>query len=287
MAIFATAVIWGSSFIVLKSALDSIGTMWVLSIRFTFSALLMLLICGKKVRSMERRVLRGGLLMGLFLAAAYIVQTYGLLYTTPGKNAFLTATYCVQVPFLAWLMYRRKPGAANVLAAFICVTGIGFVSLQNGMGRINIGDVLTLICGVFYSLQIILLERYAESADAVSITAVQFVSAAAVCWLGALFFEAPPETMGGGAWLSVAYLSLMCTAVCFFLQAWGMKYTPSSTAAMLMTLEAVFGALFSVLIYGERITLKIFLGFVLIFAAVFINEVIADKVNGLFKPKAS
>jgi len=282
LAIFTTAVIWGTSFVVLKNALDSIGTMWVLSIRFTFSSLLMLLVAGKKLRSMKRQAVRGSVLMGLSLAAAYIVQTYGLLYTTPGKNAFLTATYCIQVPFLAWAVYRRKPRAVNLLSAVVCIAGIGLVSLERDMGRINMGDILTLLCGVFYSLQIIMLEQYADSADAVSISAVQFAAAAVVCWLGALLLEKPPVGLTGSAWFNIGYLSLMCTAVCFFLQAWGMKYTPSSTAAMLMTLEAVFGAFFSVILYGEKITLKLFLGFALIFAAVVMNEVIADKINRLF-----
>lgn len=282
LAIFSTAIIWGTSFIVLKSALDSIDTMWVLAIRFTVSALIMFLIAGKRVRVMERRAFRGSAMMGLALAAAYIFQTYGLVYTTPGKNAFLTATYCVLVPFLAWAVYKRKPGVANVIAAVVCVVGIGFVSLESGLGHINSGDILTLICGLFYSVQIIMMEHYSDSADAVSISAVQFLAAAVVCWGGALGFENVPVGLSGEAWLMILYLSVMCTAVCFFLQAWGMKYTPSSTAAMLMTLEAVFGVIFSVLIYGEKLSIKTFTGFTLIFAAVLMSEVFSEKINGLF-----
>jgi len=210
--------------------------------------------------------------MGLCLAAAYIVQTYGLLYTTPGKNAFLTATYCVLTPFLAWLVYKRRPGVSNVLAALICIVGVGLVSLNESITDINIGDILTLISGFFYSFQIILLENYSDSGEASTITAIQFVTAALVCWVGALVFEAPPVNVPAGAWLEIAYLSIMCTAVCFFLQAWGMKYTPSSTVAMLMTLEAVFGVIFSVLFFNELVTAKMLFGFVLIFVAVVLSE---------------
>ena len=287
LAIFSTAIIWGTSFIVLKSALDSIGTMWVLAIRFTVSALLMFLFAAKKIRSMSLRAVKGSTLMGLALAAAYIFQTYGLVYTTPGKNAFLTATYCVLVPFLAWAVYKRKPGIANLIAAVVCVVGIGFVSLESGMGQINFGDILTLICGLFYSAQIIMMEQYSDSSDALCISTVQFLAAAIVCWLGALAFESAPADVSGEAWLMILYLSVMCTAVCFFLQAWGMKYTPSSTAAMLMTLEAVFGALFSVLLYGEKLSIRTFSGFVLIFAAVLMSEVFSGKINQLFARKAT
>lgn len=272
LALLSTAMIWGTSFVVLKNALGSIGSMWVLAIRFTVASLLMLVLVRGKIRSITRRCLCGSALMGVSLAAAYIIQTYGLYYTTPGKNAFLTATYCVQTPFLAWLFYRRRPGLSNVLAAVLCVAGIGFVSLSAGFGQLNLGDVLTLCCGVFYSLQIILMEHYIDSGDAAAISAVQFLTAAAICWAGALLFETPPVGMTGRAWMDIAYLSVMCTGVCFFLQAWGMRYTPSSSAAMIMTLEAVFGAMVSILFYHELVTGKIALGFALIFAAVVISE---------------
>ncbi|MBQ9686322.1 MAG: DMT family transporter [Oscillospiraceae bacterium] len=272
LALLFTAIIWGTSFVILKNALGSVGTLWVLAIRFTVSALIMLAVAGRHLKTVSRRCVRGSVIMGVFLATAYIVQTYGLVYTTPGKNAFLTATYCVLTPFLAWAIYHRRPGASNILAAILCVTGIGFVSLGEGLTELNRGDLLTLACGVFYSLQIITMENYSDSGEASLIAAIQFVTAAVICWAGALAFEQPPVHVSVGAWLNIAYLSVMCTAVCFFLQAWGMKYTPSSTAAMLMTLEAVFGVIISVLFYHEQLTGKIAFGFVLIFAAVLLSE---------------
>ena len=272
LAIFATAVIWGTSFVVLKNTLDSMGTLWVLAIRFTVSALLLCLMAGRHLKSISKPCIKGGVMMGIFLAAAYIVQTYGLLYTTPGKNAFLTATYCVLTPFLAWLVYKRKPGMFNVIAAVFCIAGVGFVSLNEGFNDINIGDVLTIICGLFYSFQIILLENYSDAGEASTLTAIQFVTAAVICWTGALIFEAPPQNVPASAWMEIAYLSVMCTAVCFYLQAWGMKYTPSSTVAMIMTLEAVFGVIFSVLLFKEVVTGKMLIGFVLIFVAVVFSE---------------
>ena len=272
LAIFATAIIWGTSFVVLKNTLDSMGTMWVLAIRFTVSSLILCLMARKHLPKLNKACVKGGVMMGICLAVAYIVQTYGLVYTTPGKNAFLTATYCVLTPFLAWLVYKRKPGIFNVIAAVLCITGVGFVSLNEGFTQINIGDVLTLICGLFYSLQIILLENYSDTGEASTITAIQFVTAALICWAGALMFEDVPQNVQLGAWMEIAYLSVMCTAVCFFLQAWGMKYTPSSTVAMIMTLEAVFGVIFSVLFFEEAVTLKMLIGFVLIFVAVVFSE---------------
>lgn len=283
LALFTAALIWGTSFVVLKSALGNVGTMWTLAIRFTLAAFIMLIPAAKKLRRVKKRTLRGGVLMGMCLAVAYIVQTYGLSYTTPGKNAFLTSTYCVLVPFMAWGIYKRKPGFFNIAAAVLCVTGIGFVALNSGFEQLNVGDVITVFCGIFYSLQIVMLEQYAGETDSLTITGIQFAAAAVLCWLGALLFESAPVNVPLSAWMNILYLSVMCTAVCFFLQAWGMRYTPSAEAAMLLTLEAVFGTLISVLFFGEKLTPRLVFGFALIFVAVLVSEVGEELYKKHFK----
>lgn len=282
-ALLTTAVIWGSSFVILKNAIDGLGVMWVLAMRFTISAVLLLALAGKRLRSMSRASVSGSVLIGVCLAAAYIVQTYGLKYTTPGKNAFLTTTYCVMVPFLAWLVYKRKPGLHNVAAAVLCVAGIGFVALDAGFGEVNTGDVLTIFSGVFYALQIILMEQYISGCDSLSVSAVEFSTAAVICLVGTFAFEGTPVMPASGQIFAVLYLAVMCTALCFFLQAWGMKYTPSSTAAMIMTLEAVFGTIFSVILYHEQVTPRLLAGFALIFVAVVLSETGTELLKKLRK----
>ncbi len=271
-ALFATSLLWGTSFVILKNTLESVGTLWILAIRFSLAALLLGAFAGKRLLRVRRLQLRGGVLMGLCLAAAYILQTYGLKNTTPGKNAFLTAVYCVLVPFLAWMIYRRKPQTQHVLAAILCLVGIGFVSLSGAQSGFNIGDALTLACGIFYALQIIVVEQYGEGGDALCLSVIQFAVAAAICWAGALPLEPVPVNVSPAAWFNIAYMGFVCTGVCFFLEAWGMKSTPSSTAAVIMTLESVFGVLTSVLFYHEQITPRLLLGFALIFCSVLLAE---------------
>lgn len=273
LALLATAIIWGSSFVVLKSSLDSMGTLWVLSVRFIVAALLLGLAAGKRLWHVSKRCLKGSVMMGLCLAVAYIVQTYGLMYTTPGKNAFLTAAYCVLTPFLAWAIYKRRPGKMALVAAFLCISGVGLVALNEGLGQVNIGDVLTLCCGVFYALQIIMLENYRDSGNAITISAIQFAAGAVICLAGALIFEPVPTAISSRAFWELAYLSVMCTAVCFFLQAWGARTVSSSVTAIIMSLESVFGVLTSVIFYGEKVIGKMLLGFALIFMAVIVSEV--------------
>ena len=274
-ALICTTLIWGTSFVVLKSALDSITPLWVLSIRFGGAALIMLLARIPQLKKLDKQYIKGGVVMGVCLAAAYTVQTYGLVYTTPGKNAFLTATYCILVPFLYWLMFGKKPDKFNISAAVICLVGMGFVCLNKDLS-VNIGDVLTIFCGLFYGLHIIATSHYVKNRNPLLLTMLQFAVGAVVCLVLALLFEPKPQSIPSGSWAGIAYLTVMCTGVCFFLQTLGQKYTPPSAAAVIMTLESVFGTALSVIMGQETLTFNICLGFVLIFTAILISETKLD-----------
>ena len=270
-ALIAMTFIWGTSFVILKNMLESISTLYILAVRFTGAALIMAVFGAREWRKADRKYLIGGALMGACMFVAYVFQTYGLVYTTPGKNAFLTTTYCVIVPFLCWLIRGRKPDGWNIAAAVLCVIGVGLISLDAKLS-VNKGDILTVICGLFYALHIIVSAAYVRGRSVILLTAVQFGTAAVLSWISAVMFAPAPSGAPASAWLSVAYLCIMCTAVCFGLQAFGQKYSPPSQTAVIMTLESVFGAAISVVFFNEKLTLKIFLGFAAMFIAVLISE---------------
>ena len=269
--LIGATLLWGSSFVVLKTTLDTVPTLWVLAIRFTGAALLLGLAFIKQLRTIDRGCLKAGLLMGLALYAAYTLQTFGLERTTPGKNAFLTATYCVIVPFLWWALEKKRPDGYNLLAAAVCITGMALVSLSEGLS-VGPGETLTMCCGLFYALHIIFTSRGVEKYGVGVLTMLQFAVAAALCWLTAPLSAPFPETIPSSSWLSIAYLCLMCTGACYILQTLGQKYTSPQTSSILLTLESVFGTLISVVFYHEQLTLRELFGFVLIFIAVIISE---------------
>lgn len=271
LALIATTLIWGSSFVILKSTLDSITPLWVLAIRFGGAALIMLIACLPKLKKLDKQYIKGGAVMGLCLALAYILQTYGLVYTTPGKNAFLTATYCILVPFLYWAIAGTKPDKFNISAAIVCLVGMGFVCLGNDLS-INIGDMLTICCGLFYGLHIIATSRAVDGRDALILTMLQFFFGGLICLAGAAIFEPVPTDIPSSSWASIAYLTFMCTGLCFFLQTIGQKYTPPSQVAVILTLESVFGTAISVALGQENLTFGIVLGFCLIFCAILTSE---------------
>ena len=271
LALLVCTLIWGTSFVVLKDALGSVPTLWILAIRFTGAALLMALFAGKKLKTLDRGYLRGGAVMGLCLALAYILQTFGLVYTTPGKNAFLTDTYCVLVPFLWWFFKKVKPDRYNLTAAALCIVGIGLVSLTEKLS-IGVGDGVTLSCGLFYALHIIATSYFIEGRDPVLLSLVQFAAGAVLCWGLAPLAEPFPASVPAAAWWEIAYLCLMCTGVSFLLQTLWQKYTPPSEVSILLMLESVFGVILSVIFYHEHLTLRVLSGFALIFIAILISE---------------
>ena len=271
LALLGTTIIWGSSFIILKNTLNSLPTLWILAFRFSGAALIMALAANRQLKTLDRRALKYGLAMGAALYCAYTLQTYGLLYTTPGKNAFLTATYCVIVPFLWWAFFKKRPDRYNVAAALVCIAGMALVSLEGDLS-LGLGDALTMCCGLFYALHIIVSSRGLEKYAVLPLTTVQLATTAVLYWITAPVASPFPQSVPASAWLSVAYLCVMCTGACYFLQALGQKYTSAQSASIILTLESVFGTLFSVAFYHEQLTLKTVSGFVLIFAAVLISE---------------
>lgn len=271
LALIGATLLWGSSFVVLKTTLDSVPTLWVLAIRFTGAALLMGAASFKRLRGIDRGCIKAGVMMGVALYFAYTLQTFGLQYTTPGKNAFLTATYCVLVPFFWWAFAHKRPDGYNLAAAAVCITGMALVSLSGGL-TIGIGEGLTMCCGIFYALHIIFTSRGVAQYGVGELTTLQFATAALMCWITAPFSAPFPESVPSSAWLSIAYMCIFCTFVCYFLQTIGQKYTSPQTSSILLTLESVFGTIISVIFYHEQLTPREILGFALIFAAVVISE---------------
>ena len=270
--ILVATIIWGSTFFILKDTLDSVDLQFLLAFRFTLAAAILALVFWKSWKGMDRSCWWRGAVMGLFLYAAYTVQNYGLMRTTPGKNAFFTAVYCVLVPFLAWIVSRQRPDRFNVLAAVLCIVGIGFISWDGGFA-LGLGDCLTLISGLLYAWHITVTAKFAQNRDVFLLTVIQFIVVAVCCWIGTLITGGfPTNGLSGRAWAVLIYLGVAATALGLLFQNVGQKYTDPSSAAVLLSLEAPFGVAFSVIFTEERPSPMMYVGFVLIFAAILCSE---------------
>ena len=259
----------------MKNSVDVLPTFWLLAIRFSASAIVLAIVFLPRWKVCDKQYFIGGTVMGFCLFLAYTFQTYGLERTTPGKNAFFTAVYCVIVPFLYWLIAKRRPDKFNVLAAFLCIGGIALVSVTgSNASAFNFGDVLTLIGGFFFACHIVAVAKYSEGRDIFILTTLQFASFAIFSWIGVLVTQTTvsPSVFNQDLIFGLAYLVIFSSCGALLFQNIGQKYTAPATAAVLLSLEAPFGVLFSILLTDERPTALMFLGFALIFLAVVCSE---------------
>lgn len=270
-ALFLAALIWGGTFFIVKNTVDAFPPNLLLAWRFSIAFLLLGAVFFSRWKKLNRGYLWRGALMGLFLFLAYSVQTIGIQYTTPGKSAFLTAVYCVMVPFLYWITDKKAPDVFNIISALLCILGIGLISLTDNFS-IGFGDALTLLCGLFYALHIVVVAKFSQGRDIILLTVLQFGFSAVFSWIATLLFEEQPKAPGADAVWAVIFLAVVATTGGLLLQNLGQKHTHPSTASIILSLESVFGVLFSVLFYGEQMTAKLVVGFIFVFLAVIISE---------------
>ncbi len=271
-SLLLATLIWGSSFVVLKSTLDFLPIMFILSFRFLTAGVLLSLIFIKKMKKLTKDAVLSGGLIGVCLFLAYLLQTIGLANTTPGKNAFLTSVYCIIVPFLYWIVDKKRPDKYNIIAAVTCLAGIGLVSLNEDL-TFKFGDAMTLASGIFWASHIVLIAKFSKGHDPVILTILQFFACGTCSLVGTVFFEETPALSAlTGAGTELLYMAVFCTAVTLLCQNWGQSKLPPSNAAILLSLEAVFGVIFSILLYNEPIYPKLVFGFCLIFIATTISE---------------
>ena len=273
LALLLATLIWGSSFIIMKDALDDITTYYLLAIRFTGAFVLLGIVFWKKWKHINKEVIIAGFIMGTALIAAYAFQTFGLMDTTPGKNAFLTAGYCILVPFLFWGIAGSRPDKFNVIAAVLCIVGIGLVALDDNLS-VGRGDLLTLVCCVFYALHIVVSAKFTRTMDVMLLTIGQFFFAAMWSWVLAFLFEPPliVSEMSTEIWMVLGYLCVFATAGALGLQTFGLKYTSPSAGALILSLESVFGVIFSIMVGAEEVTARLLIGFAVIFFAIVVSE---------------
>lgn len=270
--LFATA-IWGFSFVVVKESVDVIPPLYMLAFRFTIASIAMALLFAKRLRNITKQMVLHGAWIGIWLFLAYVMQTWGCKYTTAGKNAFITVMYVVIVPFLSWLLFHKRPKLYSLIAAALALVGVGMLSL-NGEGGINSGDWMTLAASFFFAVHMIYVNHYGQTEDPVLLTLLQLATTAVLSWILAPLMEGAfptavwsPDMLG-----SMLYLGLLASMLGFLLQNVGQKYTPPATAALLMSMESVFGTLSSVVFLREHISPKMFAGCALVLFAVILAE---------------
>jgi drug/metabolite transporter (DMT)-like permease len=277
LALALVALIWGSTFVVVKQSLTGISTMYFLALRFGFATLCMTPLLLSAVRTSGAREawtgVRGGLVTAMFLWTGYLLQTFGLKYTSAGNSGFLTGLYIVLVPLIAAAWYRRWPKTAELIG--IAIAGLGMTVLTlpslSASFRMNRGDVLTLGCAIAFAFHLLVLGFYSKRERFEAVAFGQIAGAALLSTL-ALLIEPPHAVWNRQIVFAVLLTGLFATALAFALQTWGQQYTTATRTALLFALEPVFSAAAAVLFGGEHVTVYSLTGGALILTGVLTVE---------------
>lgn len=282
IALSGATVIWGSAFIAQSVGMDKIGPFTFQAVRCFLAVVFLfpasaLFSKGKPFWKSwaDPALWRSGVICGLALFAASSLQQIGLVYTDAGKAGFLTAMYIVFVPFLG-LFLGQRPGRNALLSLIPAIVGLYLLSCTSVSG-INKGDVLLLLCAVAFSVQILLIDRHCAGLDGLKLNCIQALVAAVLSVPWALLTETVDASRIASCWLPLGYAGILSMGVAYTLQIVGQKRVAPSAAALLMSLESVFAALFGWLLLHETMTGAEKLGCVLVFAAVVISQLPEKK----------
>lgn len=269
--LLVTALVWGSGFVVSAIALEQLTPFQVLAGRFLIAAIILSILFNKRFKTFTKNTIWQGVLLGVFLYIGFALQTYGLEHTTPSKNAFLTAINVIIVPLIGYLIYKRKIDRHELLGSILTIIGIGFLSLQDSF-TINIGDFLSILCAFAFAFSIYYTSVFVQKEDAISLTIIQFITTAILSVLGMTVVGEIPTSIDTQSIYAVIYLGIFSTTLAYVFQNIGQKYTTATRAAIILSLEAFFGTILSVLILKEVLTTKMIIGAVLIMVAILIAE---------------
>lgn len=301
LLLFLTAMIWGLGFSAQKSAGEQLPSFSIVCIRSAIAAAALFFVVLLFARRTERPLLSrrggrlsldvskrewiGGALCGLSLALASVLQQSGMnLGSTPGKASFITSLYIVFVPLLG-LLYGRRTSFPVLLGILAAVGGAFLLAFDPASGEslgFSAGDLLLFGCALVYAVQIIVIDRYSPSSDGARMSMVQF----AVCSLTALPFAVIFEGKEllaadyGVAILPLLYLGVFSSGVGYTLQILAQKRVHPAVACAVLSLESVFGLLFGMLLHGERLGTREWIGCTVLFAAVVYTQLVAEGKKG-------
>jgi drug/metabolite transporter (DMT)-like permease len=273
LSLLGITVVWGSTFVLVKNALDNISPVLFLALRFTLATALLLVLFRRTLRhTWTWRGALSGAVAGIFLYSGYLLQTLGLRLTTAPRSAFLTGLTSVLVPFLGAIVYKNRPQLSEVLGVFVATAGLWLMTLEGAIGAIARGDLLTLLCAVGFAAHIVTLGHFAEGLR-FEVLSVAQLGAAAVLALGSFWWAETPRVAWRPAVVWCILVSgFLSTALAFAVQAWSMQYTTANRSAVIYLLERLIAWWTSFVMVGESLSPRAAVGAALILLGVVLVE---------------
>ena len=256
-ALLTVAAMWGISFVWMKDILDQQDVYSFLVSRFAVAALVMIVVNPRFLKKLNRKIAAKGALIGTALGLGYIFQTLGLERTTPAITGFITVLYVVLTPLIGALILKEKLTIQAWFYIALATVGLGVLSISGF--SIGTGELFVLISAFLFAAHILLLSRWSKDFDAYTLTFVQLLTCAIVSGIPASIngFIAPPDLQ---VWAVVIFTAVFATFFAFVIQTWAQARISATKVAVILTMEVVFAALFSVALGAEPLTLRILLG---------------------------
>lgn len=272
-----TAAIWGGGFAAQRIAAQHLGPLMINAIRFLLAAAFLLPFVRFHLK-ISRANLPGVVLAGLILTLATNLQQLGLAYTTAGNAGFITGLYVILVPFFLWLIWRERVRWSTFLAAAVAVAGMLLIN-TGGVLHFADGDLFELAGAVFWALHVVVIGVMVRRMNVLDFSIGQFAICGIVNLLLGFSFETFQISDIQSAGWALLYAGILSGGIGYTLQALGQKFSQSSDAALILSLEAVFAALFGYLFLKEISSNAQLVGYALILAAIFIAQAFRPAVS--------
>jgi drug/metabolite transporter (DMT)-like permease len=277
------AFIWGSAFVAQSKGMDHIGPLTFASIRFLIGGVILIPLILIKRHSLKksgeavffknkdmRYTLLGGILCGILLTVASVLQQYGLLYTSVGKAGFITTLYVIMVPIFGVFM-KKRIGFNIWFAVIIALVGLYLLCMTESL-VLSVGDTLVFCCALAFTAQIVAVDIFVKRIDAILLSCMQFLVVGVVAGIPALFLENPNMDSIMLAAGPILYAGVLSSGVAFTLQVVAQRYTEPTLAAITMSFESVFAVLSGWVILSESLTMREIVGCAVMFGAIILAQ---------------
>lgn len=271
LSMLLVAIVWGSTFVIVKNSLAEIGPFLFLGIRFIMAFLLLAILSWRHLMKAPISTLYAGSLLGVFLTIGYVFQTVGLKYTTSSNAGFITGLSVVLVPILYSAINQIKPSFNTILTVLLAFSGLFLLSFKDWHTSLSYGDMLVLVSAVGFAFHIIFVDRLSYRHNAIAITSVQLLFVGLFCMVVGLFGEPWPLKFSSSLIAALLVTSIFATALAFLLQNSMQKYSTPTRFAVILTTEPVFAALAGHLWAHEIFTQRALVGALLILVAMLIS----------------
>ncbi|MBP9015503.1 MAG: DMT family transporter [Candidatus Atribacteria bacterium] len=265
--------IWGVTFVTMKNLLENVPPLTILFWRFAIAATLLLLI--SLFSKWQKINWAGGIFLGISLFAGYLFQTWGLIYTTPARSAFITGLSVILVPPLAFLLLRSSIDRFSIIGTIVSLLGLLFLTWQKGETKslFLLGDFLTLLGAIAYALQIVLVEKFTKDNESLPLATIEMGTVALLSLVfGILFHQNMYPYFSVREWEDILFLGIFATALAFTLQKKAQKHTSAIHAGLIFASEPVFAAIFSYFFWQEKFTPRTLAGCVLILGGILFSQ---------------